>query len=186
MEQVMRCEEIQERFVDLLYSEQGTPAASPELTAHIQSCPACRMELEELKGVRSILKTWKDESPLKALVFPSTGRTKRRFSFPLSGLRYAALAAAIVLAFLALANAEITWNDSGFAFRTHLLGGSPQPKDYYTQSEVRDLLKRVVDDTEGRVMETNYLLIQQLLDTMEEERFRDLRLVRSQIGHRTQ
>ena len=38
----MRCDEIKERFVDLLYHEQGTPSASPELQAHFRSCPNCQ------------------------------------------------------------------------------------------------------------------------------------------------
>ena len=61
----MRCEEIQERLVELLYSELGTPAASAELRGHVNSCPACQRELQELETVRSALKSWKDEPPLR-------------------------------------------------------------------------------------------------------------------------
>jgi hypothetical protein len=148
------------------------------------------MQLEELRAVRSALGHWKDEPPLRSLVFPTVARAAARrkpwLAVPLAALRYAALAATVLLAFLALANANITWNEQGFAFQTHLMGGSPPTADYYTRSEMRELLKKALDDTEGRVMESNYLLIQEMLDTVEEERFRDLRLVRSHVGRRTQ
>ena len=37
-----------------------------------------------------------------------------------------------------------------------------------------DILKTVLDDYEGRMTETNFLMIQKLLDTVEEERRQDL------------
>jgi hypothetical protein len=181
----MRCEEIKERFVDLLYNERGTPPASPELMAHLQSCPACRLELEELRGVQSALRTWKDETPLRSLVFPSTTHRKQWLPGSLTLLRYAAIAAMVVAGFLVLSNAEITWNDQGFAFRSHLLGEPDRP-NYYTRDEVRELLKTVLDDTESRIMETNQDMMRQMWDSIEEEQLQNLNFVRNQIRGRTQ
>lgn len=179
----MRCEEIQERFIDLIYDEHGTQRANPELEAHIRSCSACRRELEGLKAAQAALKTWKDEPPLRPVWIPSVAPAIRSGPFSLWRFaRYAAVAAVIAFVFLALANAEIGWNREGFSFKTHLLRSAATPSDYYTKAELREILRKVVDDSESRVIETNYLMLQQLMDTMEEERWRDLRLIRNQIS----
>ncbi len=179
----MRCEDVKERFVELLYDEPGTPPASPELRGHLASCPACRRELAELQETRSALAAWTDEAPLRPILLPRADRasTPRRPMF-FRYLGYAAAAAAVALAFLALANAEITWNRDGLAFRTHLFSSPGVPRETYTKAEVRSLLKAVVDDTESRVMETNYLMMQRMMDTIEEDRRLDWRLVRTETA----
>ena len=173
----MRCEEIQERFIDLLYHKQGTETASSELQAHLNSCPRCRKELDGLVQVRETLRKWEDESPLHPVYLPRDHRVRRRL-MPWSILRYAATAALVVLAFLALANAEISWNNQGFTFKTHLTSGRLSSSDYYTKAELRDILKQVLDDSESRTIQANYEMIQRMLDTVEQERWQDLRLVR--------
>jgi hypothetical protein len=176
----MRCEDIQERFIDLLYDERGTPPASPELRGHLASCPSCRQQLEELRATRTALAGWKDEAPLRPVLIPRLTRsTKTSWRVAFNFARFAATAAVIILAFLALANADITWNRDGFSFRTHLLAKPQSTPDFYTKAEVRNLLKSVVDDTEGRVMETNYLMIQRMMDTIEADRHLDLSFVRA-------
>jgi len=174
----MRCEEIRERFIDLLYDERGTPPASPGLRAHIDSCPTCQRELQELRGVQESLRGWQDEALLRPVSLPRHERemsirswTAWRF------LRYAAIAAMVVLSFLALANADISLGK--FTFKTHLLPRSESRSDYYTKAEVRDLLKRVLDDSEFRMIETNQLMMQRLMDTLDQDRVRDLRLIRN-------
>ncbi len=179
----MRCDEIQQRFVDLLYNERGTPAASPELQAHVRSCPDCRKELEELEGVRGTLKLWQDEPLPRPVLMPvAEGPLLRRRRTPLIILQYAAAAALVVLSFLALANSEFTWNSQGIAFKAHLFERKPSGTDYYTKSEVRDLLKRVLDDSETRMIETNSVMIQRMMDTMEQERWQELRLVSGRLS----
>ncbi len=176
----MRCNEIQERFVELLYNEAGTPPASPELRAHIDSCPSCRKELEELKSTQKALRLWGDESPLRPVRVPSVDYYANP---PRSALwrvwRYAAVAAMLLIAFLALANPEITWNKEGFSFRTNVPWSAAKP-DYYTKEETRMLLKRVIDDSEKNMTEADYLMMQELLNTIEQDRAFDLRLVRHQ------
>ncbi len=174
----MRCEEIREKFVDLLYKERGTPPASPELLAHLKSCPSCQRELEELKGVQRTLRLWEDEAPLRPVLLPSRPHARPApFLTFWSITRRIAVAAAILLAFLALGNAEITWEKGRFSFKTKLVPGYDPGAEYYTKSEARDLVRRALDDAEARMMETNYLMMQRVLDTMEQERWNDLRLI---------
>jgi hypothetical protein len=180
----MRCEDIQERFIELLYDERGTPPAGPELRGHIASCPSCRQELEALKATRGALAHWRDEEPLRPVTVPQpVAAAPRHRSSLLFYLRAGALAALVLLAVLAVANAEITWNNAGFSFRTHLLPAQrPAVGDYYTKAETRELLKKVLDDTEGRLMETNYLMIQRMMDAMEQDQYQELRLIRGEAG----
>src|SRR5512134_3185564 len=101
----MRCDEIQERFVDLLYQEQGTPSASPELRAHLASCPACRRELDQLNATRAALAAWQDEPPLRPVVPPQPAAPRSISWAPaFRFLRAGAVAALAVLALLAVAN----------------------------------------------------------------------------------
>ncbi len=175
----MRCDEIQERFVELLYDEGGTPSAGPELRAHLLSCPECSKQLEELKGVQSLLKMWHDELPLHPITVPRMADSPPRTR--LSALwrvpSYAASVVLAVIAFLGLSNAEITWGKGGFSYKSSLFRPS---YDYYTKAEVRDILKRALDDSESRMTETNYLMMQRLMDTIDEQRMMEFRLVRSQ------
>ncbi len=106
----------------------------------------------------------------------ATPRVPRRMT-AWNVLRYASLAAVIVLAFLALANAEISWDRQGFAFKTRLIPGRITSPDYYTKAEVRDMLKRALDDSESRMMETNSVMIDRMMDAMDQERWQELRLV---------
>lgn len=183
----MRCEEIQERFVELLYDERGTPPASAELEAHLISCPACRRQLEELRAVQSALRLWKNEAPLRHVAIPELPRQvvpfRSRF-MPLRIARYAAVAAMVMLAFLALANAEISWNKQGFVFRTHLLPGVARA-DSYTKKETRDILERAMDQSEARLTETNHLMLLRLLDEIEGQQQRDLLVIKNKFS-RTQ
>src|SRR5688572_16039357 len=181
----MRCDEIKERFVELLYDEPGTPAASLELQAHIKSCPTCQNEVSELKAVQTALKTWKEEPPLRSLAI--AGLASRSVP-PRSGpnlfrmARYAAVAALMVFAFLGLANADITWNENGFSFRTHLFPAArSQSPDYYTKAEFRDILRKVLDESESRLMDTNYQMMQRMLETIEQDRRSELVLMKNQF-----
>ena len=177
----MRCNEIQERLVELLYNESGNDPATKELQDHIFSCPTCQKELEELKGIRQTLRLWKDEIPLRAVAAPTRGDALRSRQFIVRRyLRYAATAALVVISLLALANAHIAWNKEGFSFSAHLFAWSEPRQDYYTKAEVRNLLKSALDDTENRMTETSYLMMQRMLDTVDQDRWMDLHLVRDQ------
>jgi len=175
----MRCEGIKERLVDLLYDEVRTLHSDPELQDHLSSCPSCRQELEELGSTRAALSRWKDEAPLRPVNLPFLHRSKsasRWVSFWPMARRFA-MAAAVLLAFLALTNAEVSWEKGSFSFRTSLLPAAASGSNYYTKSETRDLVREALDDTESRVYETNYLMMQRVLDTMDQERWSEMRQV---------
>jgi len=180
----MRCDEIQDRFIDLLYCERGTPPANPELQAHIDSCPTCRKELEELKTVQGTLRLWKDEPPLRPV---GLGLLRHDYFFRprrpalWSALRYAGIAAMLLIALLVLANPEIKWNKEGFYFKTSLPWGVSR-SDYYTKAEARNLIKRALNDSETQMTETTRLMMDRLLDTIDQERWMDFRLVRHQAA----
>jgi hypothetical protein len=178
----MRCNEVQERFIDLLYSEKGTPSASPELQGHINSCPDCRRELEELRNVREVLVRWEDEEPVRPL--PALGRKRAEEPRPRAFwniLKYAAVAVMAVLSILAISNAEYTSNERGTSIKTHLFRDSAARSEVYSKAEVRDLLKQVMDESELRNGQTTYRMIQVMMDTLEEERSQDLMYVKKVV-----
>jgi hypothetical protein len=175
----MRCNEIQEQFVNLLYHEKGTPAASAEVEAHLRSCPECQMELAGLKGLQSTLKAWQDEPPLRPVRIPRAEPAASRFRLPVWRLaRYAAFAALVTLAFLGLSNAEIRWDSNGFSFQTHLLPkAAPSPTDHYTREETREMFRRVLEDSQG----FTFQVMQQVMDRQDQLHFSDLRLITNRI-----
>jgi hypothetical protein len=174
----MRCDEIQEHLIDLLYDEGGASQENSELRDHLLSCPACRGEYEELQQTRKHLGIWKDESPPRSVSIPrSEFLLSRRRSR--NYLRYAAIAAMVLLCFLIFADAEITLNRNGFSYRSHLFARNAAERDYYTKNEARDLLKRALDDSELRTNEVSYMMARKILDTVERERWVEMRLERA-------
>jgi hypothetical protein len=174
----MRCEEIREHLIDFVYDEGGTSPAISEMREHVRTCAGCRQELAELRQTQEYLRLWKEETPLRSLVI--AGRKSNtppgfKWKYP----RYAAIAAMLILCFLALANTQISWNKDGFSFKTRFIGGSDLAPDYYTKSEVRDIVKRALDDSEFRMNETSYLRMKEMMDRVEQYSWMDLRLVRN-------
>ncbi len=176
----MHCDEIRERFVELLYNERGTPPASPELKGHIDSCPACRKELEDLKILQGTLHSWKDEPPLRPVQIPEISKPSRApWFFPLRVVRYAGVAALVTLAFLALSNAEFTWNREGFSFKTRLFTREASQGEYPTNAEVRKVLKEALRESESYMMDYNAQQLNATLDMVDKQLGQELRYVRS-------
>lgn len=171
----MHCDEIRESFVDLLYGDSSS--INPEVKDHLLTCAACREELDSLGQTRKTLQEWKDESPLRGLVFANQESLLHRKSH-WNYLRYGAIAAMALICFLALSNAELTWNKSGFSFRTSLFRHTPEQTDFYTKSEVRDLMKRALADSESSMNEVNNLMLQKMLDAVEQDTWVYSRLTR--------
>jgi hypothetical protein len=170
----MNCNEIQEHLIDLLYDESGPTPANVEVRNHLQTCPACRSKLEELKQTRIYLQGWKDESPLRSVAIARREKLLNRGS-GWKYVRYAAIAAMALICIMALTNTELTLNKDGFSFSTHLFAPKTADRDYYTKSEVRGIM----DDIESRMKEINYVMAQRVLDTVEQERYMDLHLTGS-------
>ncbi len=178
----MQCNEIRERFVDLLYDEKGTPSASPELRDHLRICASCQQELAELKDLQVTLKVWKDERPIRPVVIPHAEPADRRMRFPVwNALRYAAIAALVTLAFLGISNADIRWDQNGFSFRTSLLpktAAKPLPApDYYTKEQMLEVVNRSTADSQA----FNLMMMQRMMETMEQENGADLRYVSNKL-----
>jgi hypothetical protein len=178
----MRCEDVREFFVDMIYGEGRAIPGSPEAEAHLELCPACRQELQELEEARRSLHAWPDERPLRPVSFPRrTAVRPFRPAIAWRVARLAAVAAAVMLGFLALLNTEVSWTREGFSFKAHLFSRGAPAEDYYTKSELQAVLRKALDDTEARMMETNRLMVLQGLDTIEAERFRDLTLIEHRV-----
>lgn len=106
----MDCAAIRDDMLDLLYGEGGE-AASRRVEAHHATCGDCRRELAQLRRLRGDLAQWRLPQPLKA---PAAVAVARRFPVGL------AATAALVLATgaaLALAGAEVRYDDRGLALR---------------------------------------------------------------------
>jgi hypothetical protein len=174
----MSCEKFQEQLVDLVYDEEGVLPADSEIREHLRTCAACLEEVEELKRTRECLQLWKDEPPLRSVVIAKQERHARK-NASLRYIRYAAIAAMVLISVLALVNTQVSWNKNGFTLSTHLFTiKSAEQRDYYTKAELRDLMKQALDYSN----ETNYLMIRKMLDTVEQDRWRDIRLIRDQIS----
>jgi hypothetical protein len=144
----------------------------------LRLCSACRKELAELRQTRDYLRRWKDESPLRSVAIAGR-KVPAISSFNWRYVRYAAIAAMALITLLALANTQVIWNKDGFFFSTRLFAAKATERNYYTKDETRDLLEQALDDSESRMSEINYLMVQKMLDTIEQERWMDLRLIRS-------
>jgi len=181
----MRCDEIQERILEFVYDEGADAPENADLREHLRTCPACREELEQLRQTRKYLQLWKDEPPLQSVATGRHGALNRR-SAGLRYWRYAAIAAMVVIGLLALGNTRITWNKNGFSFSARLFPWQDSGRDTYTKAEVRNLMKRALDDSELRMNETNYMMMQKLLETVEQDHWMDTRLVRGHASNRNE
>jgi hypothetical protein len=175
----MCCEEIQERLIEFAYSEGGVSTEDTEIQEHLRTCSACREELEELRQTRKLLQLWKDEPPLHSVAMAGH-KAAAPWRFRWKYVRYGAIAAMLLLCFLALGNTQIVWNKNGFSLSTHLIPARQPKENYFTKTEVVDLMKQALDDSEHRTNELNRLMIEKMLDTVEQERWMDLRLSRNQ------
>ena len=181
----MRCDQVQETIIDLIYDPSSTLPENMEIREHLRTCPACRKELEELAQTRKYLQHWEDEPPARHFTWPRKSPDPARLLGRRS-LRYAAIAAMVLISVLALANTRITWNKDGFSFSTHLFPGRTAEGDYYTKAELRSLLKRALDESESQTNETVYLMMQEAMNTIEQDRWMDLNLIRSRTSMRRQ
>jgi hypothetical protein len=59
----MKCEEVQERMIDVLYGEEVTPRGGFQFFRHLGECSDCNLEYLELLETREKLGDWKVESP---------------------------------------------------------------------------------------------------------------------------
>ncbi len=165
----MRCDEVQEHLIDIIYDEGVDSPVNVEMQEHLRTCSTCRGELEELKQTRKYLQLWKDEPPLRTVKTELRSVPHREHKWKY--LRYAAVAALVLISFMALANMRISWDKNGFSLSTHLFPQQNTQRDYYSKAELRTLLKQVVDDSEFRMNEANLAMANRLLDTIEQDQW---------------
>jgi len=171
----MRCDQVKEHIIDFVYGDGKHQPADIEIQEHLRTCPTCRGEVEELQQARKYLHLWKDEPPLKSVAIVRQEKPAR-ISGTWRYARYAAIAAMAVICILALANTHITWNKEEFSLSTSLFPAPFAEQEYYTKAELRTLIKQALDDSELRMYETNFLMIQEALNTVEQYQWMDLRL----------
>lgn len=132
----MRCEELIEDRVDVLYGEADV-AARQRVEQHAAECLACREELSGLRRVRRDLGAWK---------LPATLRPRRpwRATFWNAGWSWAAAAAVLLAAggTLALAGTEFRYHAGGFSLRLGR-GGALEAMQARQQAEIADLREKL-------------------------------------------
>jgi hypothetical protein len=170
----MKCDEIQERFVDLLYREKESQ--DPELRSHVESCAVCRQELADLRSAQARLRLWQDEPPLREVRIPRAEPVRERHPFWLWRMtRYAAFAVLVVLALLGISNADIRWDSNGFAFKTSLLSratpAATPSSGPVTREEMYDTMLRAMADSR----EFTYQMMQRVRGEQEQLWQTDLR-----------
>lgn len=192
------------------FYKEATPDERESFDAHLARCAACRDELGAFTGVREAVGHWRAEilnyapalAPLAGAVAPSATpvRNERAASvsprassalaalrefFTLSpvwmraGMAAAALVVCVLVA-LAVANAEVRWDDGGVAFSTRLRNDTkPAPPvdapaaEVYSQSELdnlraeRDAALRELEDTRAQLDDSRAANLIAAVETLE-------------------
>lgn len=88
----MQCHDLRDdEKMDLLYGE-ADPETTRRLTAHFESCPACREEMSALREVRGRLADWSEPAPSRPVARP-----RRDYLLPAAAALLLALAGVVVL-----------------------------------------------------------------------------------------
>jgi hypothetical protein len=115
---------------------------------------------------------------LRPVRVPRTETSAGRLRVPFWRVaRYAAVAALVTLAFLGLSNAQVTWDKSGFAFKTSLFAPAVRPENTPTREEMKTLIERAMASYDNY----NFQMMQRMLDTVDQERAIDYRSITRQI-----
>jgi hypothetical protein len=176
--------------MDLIYEAEGQELSS-EFKAHFAHCPACSGEYMDLVSTRRWLSAWSDEEPPSQLVFISTPAKPRRLAWfsALLSLRPApvfAFSLVAVLAFLALANVRITWENGRFGFQSGFQAsavgnlGSGAPAE--AQTDILAAVDRMLTESEARQNRQTLSMLQRMADAVEYKRQMDLYQVRDELG----
>ncbi|MBT4496195.1 MAG: zf-HC2 domain-containing protein [Gemmatimonadetes bacterium] len=185
-----------EQLLDYLYKELE-PKAHRALESHLESCPDCRRELEELGGTTRLLRTWPDEESHLNLVFVAEEAEKgkhslptwlttaawRRWAFGLAG----SLAVALLL--LALVDFEFTYDNGRLDLAFNFVGSSAPPavddldqpltrRDLLAaQQQSLELIQAMLQEGEIRQQRNLGLTLAQFSQQLERQRQQDLQVV---------
>ena len=193
----MTCDLSKERLIGFYYDEVD-PVERREIQAHLETCPACREELEALGQTTGVLRAWPDEEPDMDLVFVRDREPFWRSLIPdwLSDggwRRFAggmALGAAAAVVLLALLNVQVGFTDGTLSLNVGLRGTPEQPSpadplprpvtlaefaDYQDQS--LSLIRDLLENAETRQRRDIGLALARFADDLDQQRQRDLQLV---------
>ena len=166
----MKCEDMPQQLVSLLYGELETDVAK-KIEAHIKKCPSCRNAYQELRTTTHLLEKWEDAVPKGHFVFVSEpashwARWKEKFATlsPWSRLAVGIPAfAAVCLVFLSLLNFRASKNDNGWQFAFSL---QPQKEQSYDNARILNALTQMQKET--------LVLTSQLIQESEDQQKREM------------
>ncbi len=163
----MDCEKFKEKILDLLYDELA-PSETTELGRHLNSCPQCTAELNELKRLRNELAEWKEpevrDFPV-SVPYPTLWSALRQWFFPShwtwrQGL---AVTTAVALAFLitlSVLGTRLEISAHGLTFQADLFRRQPipvsnitTPAGVSTESPILQQVSLMIQESEHRQQE---------------------------------
>ena len=106
----MRCDQVRESILDVLYGEDVTMEESAAFFRHIDDCRECGREYSELLGTREVLSTWTVEEEFEVREAPSSLARLRSMSVWNLVARVAAIFLVVVGAISLLQHAGL-WPD---------------------------------------------------------------------------
>ncbi len=193
----MKCDQIHPLIIDFLYDEISTED-NQLLQKHLKACAKCREELAHLKSTSNILQKWEDEEPTFNLVMVSENVTrwetlkqwlKKWLPSPKKiGLGLAYGFAGIFL-LLAIANTEISYQDSQFNMRIALFSASKKQQqsglsEMQTQQIVQQIqrdnyymMKAMIEQSEAEQKKEWATMLTRYNQSLEQQRLRDLSLI---------
>ena len=188
----MKCEQMEEQLVSLLYGEIDEEEAK-RIKAHLKSCASCRKVYKELQGTTEILDRWEVESPKLNFVFVRHTASwwsgiKERIAQMGWGRRLAVGVPALALLFivsLALFNFRASYEQGSWNFSFSL---APQKQAAFNEAQLAELLRqsqdemlilmaKMIDESESRQRRESTLTLAQFAQTLERQRKEDLRMM---------
>ena len=154
----MKCKETKILMMELLYNEISEKNKT-KLQKHLDSCPQCLTEFDELYTVPSFLEKWEDEkSPIQISfsedeksIFDLLNNLIPSFNI----IKKTGFAFATILLMMAVFNTKIEFKDNSFSFETSLARNKSESVSQFTFTPV--MLEQIRYE--------NYKLTSQLLES---------------------
>lgn len=122
----MSCDIYKTLMMDSLFDEIAAEDQK-KLDGHIKNCPSCEKELAEMKQTVNTLEKWPDENPApikkRRTILPMFKNSSSKIKQNLSRI---AVAAAVLLLCLSLANFRLSYSQDKFELSFSLFGNSEQ------------------------------------------------------------
>jgi len=186
----MKCDEIKEKFMELIYGEIS-PEDKKKVQAHLRRCKDCKKEFMELKNTSAVLQKWEIPEPNMNLVFvrektPLFARLKEslpvlNFNFKKFGMAFGGTFAGILI-LLSLVNFEVTKTSEGFSVKMALFGTEQPAVDEKlliqemtkVQQETLQLFTRMLNEREKAQKREYQMTMAQLANALESRRTYEL------------